>query len=310
MKISKLEDFQRINNNATVKLTEMGNVVEIQYMDKRNHRQTVKVLPGGNEYVIVATGEIKTCIHHSTRYDNKIGLYKTFKTLRGIINSNVVDVSNVRWCTLTYAENMQDSNRLYKDFEKFNKRFQYYCKKNNYSKPEYIAVAEPQERGAWHMHLLYIFPGKAPFISNQDFSSLWGNGFVRIGELDDVDNVGAYLTAYLGDLPINNVDAVQYIGSRVKIVEEEQSDGNKISKAYIKGARLALYPANFNLYRTSRGIKRPEVSTTTYSQAKKKVLAGTKTYSTAYQLTDDSINYNSIVIKEYYNIKRKPSQNE
>ena len=308
MKISKLENVQTINDNSTVKVTEMGNIVEIQYMDKRNHKQTVKVLPGGNEYVIVSTGEVKQCKHHSTRYDNKISLYKTFKTLRGIINSNVVDVSQVRWCTLTYAENMQDSKRLYKDFHNFNKRFQRYLKNNNYPKAEYIAVAEPQERGAWHMHLLYIFPTKAPFISNDDFAKLWGNGFVRIGKLDDVDNVGAYLTAYLGDLPLNDVDAVQYIGSRVKIVEEAQEDGNKISKAYIKGARLSLYPSNFNLYRTSRGIKRPVISMSSYSKAKKKVLAATKTYSTAYQLTDDSINYNSIVIKEYYNTKRQSSQ--
>lgn len=307
MKISKLEN-QIIDDNSTVKVTEMGNIVEIQYMDKRNHKQTVKVLPGANEYVVVSTGEVKQCIHHSTRYDNKVSLYKTFKTLRGIINSNVVDVSKVRWCTLTYAENMQDSKRLYKDFEKFNKRFQYYCKKNNYSKPEYIVVAEPQQRGAWHMHLLYIFPTKAPFISNQTFSSLWGNGFVRIGKLDDVDNVGAYLTAYLGDLPINDINNVaEHIGSRVKIVESQEGD-KKVSKAYVKGARLSLYPLNFNLYRTSRGIKRPVISMSSYSKAKEKVSGGTKTYSTAYQLTDDSINYNSIVVKEYYNTKRHISQ--
>ena len=204
MKISKL-DNQIIDDNSTVKVTEMGNVIEIQYMDKRNHKQTVKVL-NADEYVVVGTGEVKQCKHHSTRYDNKVSLYKTFKTLRGIINSNVVDVSKVRWCTLTYAENMQDSKRLYQDFHNFNKRFQRYLKNNNYPKAEYIAVAEPQERGAWHMHLLYIFPSKAPFISNQDFANLWGNGFVRIGKLDDVDNVGAYLTAYLGDLPLNDVN--------------------------------------------------------------------------------------------------------
>ena len=305
MKISKLEN-QTIDDNSTVKVTEMGNVIEIQYMDKRNHKQTVKVL-NADEYVVVGTGEVKQCKHHSTRYDNKVSLYKTFKTLRGIINSNVTDVSKVRWCTLTYAENMQDSKRLYQDFHNFNKRFQRYLKNNNYPKAEYIAVAEPQERGAWHMHLLYIFPSKAPFISNQDFANLWGNGFVRIGKLDDVDNVGAYLTAYLGDLPLNDVNVAEHIGSRVKIVESQEGD-KKVSKAYVKGARLSLYPLNFNLYRTSRGIKRPTVSMSSYVKAKEKVSAGTKTYSTAYQLTDDSINYNSIVIKEYYNTKRHTSQ--
>ena len=107
-------------------------------------------------------------------------------------------MNNVRWITLTYAENMTDTDRLYFDFKDFNKRFQYYCKINGYSKPEYIVMMEPQGRGAWHCHLLYIWDCKAPYVANKTLRDLWGHGFVKIKKLDNCDNVGAYLTAYLG----------------------------------------------------------------------------------------------------------------
>lgn len=53
-------------------------------------------------------------------------------------------------------------------------------------------MMEPQGRGAWHCHLLYIFDlVKAPYIANKTLSDLWGHGFVKISKLDNVDNVGA-----------------------------------------------------------------------------------------------------------------------
>lgn len=44
---------------------------------------------------------------------------------------------------------------------------------------EYIVAMEPQNRGAWHAHLILIFNGKAPFIPNDEISALWGQGFVK-----------------------------------------------------------------------------------------------------------------------------------
>ena len=169
----------------------MGNVVEVQYMEHRNNKQTVQMLPGGNEFVICSTGEVKEVEHHNTRKDNKKGLYKTFANCRGMINANVTDVSKVRWCTLTYKENMTDPKRLYSDFQQFNQRFQYFCKTKGYSKPEYIVMMEPQGRGAWHAHLLYIWQDmKAPYIANKDFRELWGHGFVKKKKLENVEKRG------------------------------------------------------------------------------------------------------------------------
>jgi len=287
----------------------MGNVIEVQYMSKRNTKQTIQMLSGGDKFVVCSSGEIKDIEHHESRKDNKKGLYKTFANARAIINSNVTDVSKVRWCTLTYAENMTDSKRLYQDFQAFNQRFQYFCIKKGWSKPEYIVMMEPQGRGAWHAHLLYIWQDqKAPFISNQDFKEMWGFGFVRIKKLDDVDNVGAYLTAYLGDMEVGEVGVKNVEGKILKVVEIENSDGKKVKKSIIKGARLDLYPVGFNMMRCSRGVKRPIVEMLSQEKAEKKVLEATKTFQSAIKLIDIEKDFESIIIKEQYNKIRKKNQ--
>ena len=290
----------------------MGNVVEVQYMSRRNCKQTIQMLQGGEQFVICATGEVKDVEHHATRKDNKKGLYKTFANARAVINANVTDVSKVRWCTLTYAENMTDPKRLYTDFEKFNKRFQYYCKQKGYSKPEYIVMMEPQGRGAWHAHLLYIWDDmQAPYIPNEVFRELWGHGFVRIKKLDNVDNVGAYLTAYLGDMELSEVNPEEFDkvthGTSTKLVEVDE-DGKKVTKAIIKGARLNLYPADFKMLRCSRGVKRPVAEMLTQEQANKKVSAATKTFESAVKLVDHENDFETVIIREQYNKVRGKNQ--
>lgn len=306
----KLDHIPDKNPNLLVKVTEMGNIIEVQYMSRRNTKQTVRMLEGGEQYVVCSSGEIKDVVHHETRKDNKKGLYKTFANMRAIINTNVTDVSKVRWCTLTYAENMTDTKKLYMDFQQFNQRFQYYCKQQGYSKPEYIVMMEPQGRGAWHAHLLYIWQDmKAPYIANDVFAKLWGHGFVRIKKLDNVDNVGAYLTAYLGDMELSEVDWHKWNeitrGATVKQVEMTDENGEKVTKPILKGARLNLYPANFNMLRCSRGIKRPTEEMLSQEMANKKVLGATKTFETAVKLTDVENEFDSVIIKTQYNRVRK-----
>lgn len=310
MVTEKVTEMPQIKASDLVKVTEMGNVIEVQYMSRRNLKQTIQMLPGGTEYVLCATGEVFECKKGETRADNKKGLYKTFQNARGIINANVTDVANVRWCTLTYAENMTDTERLYKDFEKFNKRFQYYCKSKGYGKPEYIVMMEPQGRGAWHAHLLYIWETKAPYIPNAEFRELWGHGFVKIKKLDNVDNVGAYLTAYLGDMELDEMDLSKAIGKECKIVEVEDDDGKKVKKAIIKGARLNLYPANFNMLRCSRGVKRPTEELMYQFEAEKKVSGATKTFESAIKLTDTESDFECFIVKKQYNKLRGKKQEE
>lgn len=199
-------------------------------------------------YLDLSTGEVKEFKHGENRKDNARALHETFKRLRSIINANTEHPECCRWITLTYAENMTDEKRLYKDFEKFNKRFQYWNSKENREKAEYIAVVEPQGRGAWHIHLLYIWEKSAPYVENKKLADLWGHGFVTVKALDkNCDNVGAYLTAYLADIPVEEAEGI--------CGEIKEVNGKK----FLKGGRLTMYPVGMNLYRTSKGIKRASV---------------------------------------------------
>lgn len=305
MKKSKLSKQPQIEDNAIVKYTKAGNVTDIQWMSKRNTKQTIQKI-SKDEY-IDSDGVVQKFKHAETRADNAKSVYKSFAKLRLIINANCVDPCKVRWATLTYAENMQDTKRLYKDFVDFMKRFYYYCNKQGYERPEYIVVAEPQERGAWHMHLILIWKTQnAPFIPNATLAKIWKQGFVNIQAVKNCDNLGAYLTAYLADIELTEDNVVEAVEGNMPIVTKEvQNGGAKTEKKFIKGGRLNLYPAGMNIQRHSRGINKPEEEYMSYKNAKKKVLGATKTYETNILLQDDETGFESLIIKEQYNSKRK-----
>lgn len=65
----------------------------------------------------------------------------------------------------------------------------------------------------------------------------------------------------------------------------ESKDRNKV---IVKGARLNLYPSGFNLYRSSRGIKRPEIWKITEREAQTKVSGMPLTYEKTISITDES----------------------
>ena len=274
MKVEKINDIE-LSSSALVSVTEMGNVTEIRYMSRRNRKQTIQLLEN-RRYLELSTGEIKECKQKDKRIDRINSLQHSFRILRNLINANVVNARNCQWITLTYAENMQDNKQLYTDFEKFHKRYKYYMKKKGVKSLEYISVVEPQGRGAWHIHLIYIFESKPPFVPNEELRTIWGQGFVHIQSLNNVDNVGAYLTAYLADLPLDDMLSMV---SNEKVddneIDDEIDDYNHIKidkhtgKKIIKGGRLYFYPANMNIFRTSRGVKRPETKEMRYESAKK-----------------------------------------
>jgi hypothetical protein len=182
-------------------------------------------------------------------------------------------------------------------------RFRY-----QYGDIEYIVAMEPQGRGAWHCHVVAIWNHKAPYIPNDKLAEIWSHRFVTVKRLDDVDNVGAYLTAYLGDMEFNEALEAGALTSdklNIKQVDYIDDNGTLKSKKYIKGARLRLYPAGFNLYRCSRGIKKPEVMYMSQKEAKKKVSGATLTFKTAVQITDPESGYQNTIQHEYYNTRAK-----
>lgn len=296
MKIEQVDDM--INEHFLVSVKKMGSIYELCYCEHKNNKATIQLLDK-EHYTKLSTGEVFECKHISNRADSKAQISQSLKRLRDYINTNVVEPKNCKWITLTYKENMQDTKKLYIDFKNFIKRFKY-----KYGHFEYIVAMEPQERGAWHCHCIIIFDKKAPFIPNKIIETLWQHGFTKTNKLDDIDNIGAYLTAYLGDMEYKEEYGSEMLYN-IKVVEEIGTQKLKEPKKFIKGGRLYLYPPNFNLYRISRGIKPPKKEYYQYSYIKEKAGLTEPTYSKALQLSDTDNNFSNKIIYEYYNTKRK-----
>lgn len=274
------------SGDTPVTLKICGNVLEIRYARSMAGSPIRKV--DAEHGVDVRTGEVIDYKHKANRSEDKNSVAQSMKRLRDLINANLPHPQNALWVTLTYKENMTETHQLYEDYRRFWQRFQYYLKVHKHPRAEYIICAEPQNRGAWHLHCLFLFPRKAPFISNSDIERIWGHGFCKTKSLKGINNPGLYLTAYLTDMEFSEAVNTQIRKGRLAEAEVTDENGTKQKKAIIKGARLHLYPAGFNLYRCSRGVKRPEVYKTTEAAAQKIVGTAPLTFEKTLSITDAS----------------------
>lgn len=281
-------------NYPYIKLSEQGNIIEVTGLTKRNKKCHAQKL-NKDEYMLLSTGEILEYEHKEKRLDNIRALYRTFRHIRELVNTNCTDAKKLRWITLTYKENMTDTEKLYRDFKNFWKRFTYQAQKAAQEVPEYISVIEPQGRGAWHVHLMLIYAQDAPFIPAKRLSELWGHGFVRIKAVNNCDNFGAYLSAYLADVEVPEGTE----GS----TEKKLPDGT--TKAILKGGRLNMYPVGMNLYRCSRGIKKPKESWVPPDEVETRLQGLEPTYSSTEVHIDQETGFKFQIHKEYYNKLRR-----
>jgi len=216
-----------------------------------------------NKWVNIETGEfiIKESVK-SNKSMNIKSVKQTVKKIRQLINANFYGMTDDEYfITLTYKENMTDSKKLYKDFDKFIKKLKYDNKDLLY-----IGVVEPQGRGAWHIHLLLK---KVKFIDNDYISDKWNHGFTYTTILNRINNVGAYLSAYL----TNTKDK--------------------------KGARLYLYPQNLKIYRYSRNCKKPLKEKLHYTKFYEKYKHLKLKYVKSYDLFNGYNKVNSVIFKSY-----------
>ena len=147
---------------AQVTVKQCGNLIEVRYM--RSVPVAVIEKVSAELYVDKRTGEVKEFRHSENRAESKTSVAQSLRKLRDLINANLTEPEKALWVTLTYRENMRDAKRLYEDFRRFWQRFRYYLNKHGHPSAEYIIAAEPQARGAWHLHCLFLFTEKAPFI--------------------------------------------------------------------------------------------------------------------------------------------------
>lgn len=302
MNIDRIPNI-RPNPEAQVTVKLCGNVIEIRYM--RSSPVAIIEKVSAELYVDKRTGEVKEFRHSENRAESKASVAQSLCKLRDLINTNLTEPEKALWVTLTYAENMRNAKQLYEDFRRFWQRFLYFLDKHEYPAAEYITAAEPQARGAWHLHCLLLFPEKAPFIPNAAVAHIWGHGFTKTKNLQGIDNPGLYLTAYLGDMELS--EALRHGSTKGKIAQVSTIDeqGKHQKKAIIKGARLCLYPPGFNLYRSSRGVKRPKIWRTTEAGVQEIINNVPLTYEKTIAITDKSGEIKNIINYRQYNIASK-----
>ena len=299
MKVTKVEEVQ-ISKNALVTVTEMNHIVEVQHMFKMNTCSHIKKLDA-DRYVDLKTGDIREFERTENRSQGMNSLSQTFKKLRYLVNKNFRGACNELFITLTYRGELQtrDHLKVGKDYDSFLKRLKRRYK--GVSTIDAIKVLEPHESGNWHMHVLLRFNDlEQVYIANEDLREIWGNGWVTVNSLKNVDNVGAYVSAYLADIEVSEEESKQLEGHPDLI--EKEVNGQK--KKFVKGARLAFYPSGVNLFSKTKGIVYPERTIMPYEQAIKKVGAATPHFKKSIVISDQEKDFENTITYEQYNLKR------
>ncbi len=133
------------------------------------------------------------------------------RDLKRLINSNAGrhfdeqtgEIYSPKFLTFTFADNVTDLDQANREWKKFRLRLEYRLKK----KLEYVVVVEFQKRGAVHYHAVFF---NLPFTPAKVISQVWGQGFIKINRIEEVDNIGAYVSKYMG----KNVEDDKLIGEK------------------------------------------------------------------------------------------------
>ena len=174
-------------------MVQSGDVIEI-YEYERGYLKGYELTHSERE----KTGRKKGEMSSNYEEHRKQVLQRAKKNLRRLINANVGRYGKeftAKFLTLTFKENVQDIEQANYEFKKFIQRLNYHCFGTKKANLKYTCVVEFQKRGAIHYHVIIY---NMPYIKANDIAKVWGNGFIKINKIDDIDNVGAYVAEYLG----------------------------------------------------------------------------------------------------------------
>lgn len=177
---------------VTHKIIKSGNIIEF-YKYEKGYLKGYEL----TESEKIKNGRTK---EKSNNYEEnrKQVLQRAKKNLRRLINANVGQYGKeniAKFVTLTFKENITDIKHANYEFEKFIKRLNYEIYGYKCSNLKYTCVIEFQKRGAIHYHVIFY---NLPFTKSNILESIWQNGFIKINKIDNVTNVGAYVSEYLG----------------------------------------------------------------------------------------------------------------
>ena len=119
------------------------------------------------------------------------------RDLRRLVNANVNQYGKeftAKFATLTFSEHITDLKQANAEFEKFIKRLNYQMFNSKSANIKYSVVPEFTKKGRVHYHVIFY---NLPYVKAEKLADIWGNGFIKINKIDNVDNVGAYISKYM-----------------------------------------------------------------------------------------------------------------
>lgn len=170
LQLHTLQSYQR-------RLIRSGNVIELYDYEKPVIRDSGGVRRGRANQAFTSK---------ETKQENRSKTANRARAkVRRTINANP---QLNKFLTLTFAENVTDIDFARTAFGCYIKRLN-----RKYQGFQYVCVIEFQKRGAVHFHLLC----NLPYVDVNALARVWGHGFIKLNRIDNVDNVGAYVTKYM-----------------------------------------------------------------------------------------------------------------
>ena len=133
-------------------------------------------------------------------------LSRTRNRLIRLINANSrmwkdrEELIHPQFLTFTFAENIQNVTEANHLFTNYIKRLNYHIFGTKKSVVKYVVVPEFQKRGAVHYHAVFFNLPKIDIgkeFKTGEFASIWKHGFIKPKQIQDVPNVGLYMTKYI-----------------------------------------------------------------------------------------------------------------
>jgi len=233
------------------KIIVSGNIVEVYEYEKLISIGECKNKNGrnGNEEVCERENEYRGIVLNRARKD-----------VRRLINANIgAWGEKPKFVTLTFGKHVTEPKIANYEFKKFRQRLEYKLD----LKLKYVTVIEFMKNGRVHYHVVFF---NLPYIENEKLAEIWGHGFIKINAIEEVDNVGAYVTKYM-----------------TKDNDDERLKGEKS-------------------YFSSRGLKKPEEKKVNEKEIED--LAVSLSPYKAYEVTFENY-YLGKVMYTQYNTKRK-----
>lgn len=128
--------------------------------------------------------------------NREISLNRARKEFMRTVNANVGRYGDIKpkFVTFTFSDNIKDLKEANQVWRNFIRRLNYRVYGTNCRELQYGVVPQFQKRGAVHYHCIFF---NLPYIDCSDLATIWGQGFIKINAIDNIDNVGAYVCRYM-----------------------------------------------------------------------------------------------------------------